>query len=771
MLDEHLMPLHLKSSRRRYLENGPIESRANMVMAPPALDMLDLSRAQLAAGVRAFTICKIDVDGLPSLLLLLPERFEVPDMPFSLHGAGQVRLSGRLTCVHRAVDADMIVSTTKTLFQQILGRRLPGLMSDDYYLPFYILPDNEDCGTGGWLKTCGDRVPFYDFDFGNEPREYTVFFDRQPVPYFYKHSDTAGSDDMSVSATRLTRALKFTEDAPPYQQPQMHELSKEKCALSRLPPDYARMFSFLPTITYLLHLRLRSDAAQASILHPLGLDSALVATALLAPTVGPCNYQRLEYIGDAALKFMAYLTMFSTHPKLPEGALSALADRLINNARLQRSALNLGLAQYISTEAFSTKSWTLESQGLASERQISTKILADVVEALLGVAFVEDRFGAVSLNKTTETLRLFLPEVQWLDPTDAVARSLPAASSMGFDHTRARVVEDLIGYRFNTPLLLFEALNHSSPDTNVRSMDRLEFLGDAVIDLLIKRCLYASPHNFNEARMTLARHALANKETFAYLTTLNGTEVRDSSIDVDLRTKNVSVSTTTNFKPLHDHMVRTPSQDLANQRLALLQHYEEVKERIESALATGDRWPWADMLHLASPKWASDLLESIVGGVFVDSGANLSTCEGVLDILGLMTLVHRAATDTNWEFRQSKALLHETVSAKGLFASEPYKDTETSRVYWKCEVKIDEAVIAAVQGMSCRAEAEERAAEIALEKLRRDPDRPPSTGAPKRKRFQDSAEQDSAKKDSGMGVTDSEDDESGQMSFTIEPDI
>lgn len=65
-------------------------------------------------------------------------------------------------------------------------------------------------------------------------------------------------------------------------------------------------------------------------------------------------------------------------------------------------------------------------------------------------------------------------------------------------------VEKIIGYKFKKPKLLIKALTHSSysNEHNVESNERLEFLGDAVIEFIITQRLYLE---FNEKEGDLSK--------------------------------------------------------------------------------------------------------------------------------------------------------------------------------------------------------------------------------------------------------------------------
>ena len=89
---------------------------------------------------------------------------------------------------------------------------------------------------------------------------------------------------------------------------------------------------------------------------------------------------------------------------------------------------------------------------------------------------------------------------------------------------RRRELEDLaqrLGHRFENLGLLDQALRHSSyahenPESGV-SNERLEFLGDAVLDLTVSTLLLARFPESSEGDLSRARAALVNARQLASL--------------------------------------------------------------------------------------------------------------------------------------------------------------------------------------------------------------------------------------------------------------
>jgi len=75
--------------------------------------------------------------------------------------------------------------------------------------------------------------------------------------------------------------------------------------------------------------------------------------------------------------------------------------------------------------------------------------------------------------------------------------------------------DEIGGYRFRDPTVLATALTHSSylhehPDAEIEDFERLEFLGDAVVDLVIGELLYGSRPDATEGELTAMRAQLVS---------------------------------------------------------------------------------------------------------------------------------------------------------------------------------------------------------------------------------------------------------------------
>ena len=88
--------------------------------------------------------------------------------------------------------------------------------------------------------------------------------------------------------------------------------------------------------------------------------------------------------------------------------------------------------------------------------------------------------------------------------------------------TRQRA-EKLLGHTFNNPDLLKESLTHASvADKRLNSNERMEFLGDAVLDVIICEALYKKFPEYLEGDLTKIKSAVVSRRTCAEVSNETG---------------------------------------------------------------------------------------------------------------------------------------------------------------------------------------------------------------------------------------------------------
>ena len=167
---------------------------------------------------------------------------------------------------------------------------------------------------------------------------------------------------------------------------------------------------------------------------------------------------------------------------------------------------------------------------------IADKSVADSIEALIGAYLISCGYrGALRFMKFLG-LKV-LPENFDDDDLSRYAENCKEGCyarfwSCGSDETVARDSEDMVSrmlsglenferdsirYTFRSKLYLLEALTHSSYHANrvTTCYQRLEFLGDAVLDFLVTQHLYFRHAKLTPGELTDIRQALVNNNIFA----------------------------------------------------------------------------------------------------------------------------------------------------------------------------------------------------------------------------------------------------------------
>ena len=174
--------------------------------------------------------------------------------------------------------------------------------------------------------------------------------------------------------------------------------------------------------------------------------------------------------------------------------------------------------------------------GKYNAQVIADKSVADSIEALIGAYLISCGYlGALRFMKFLG-LKV-LPEYGDDDDLGRYAENCKAGCYARFwscksDETVARDSEDMVSrmvsglenferdsirYTFRSKLYLLEALTHSSYHANrvTPCYQRLEFLGDAILDFLVTQHLYFRHAQLSPGELTDIRQALVNNNIFA----------------------------------------------------------------------------------------------------------------------------------------------------------------------------------------------------------------------------------------------------------------
>ncbi|XP_044974254.1 endoribonuclease Dicer homolog 3a-like [Hordeum vulgare subsp. vulgare] len=322
----------------------------------------------------------------------------------------------------------------------------------------------------------------------------------------------------------------------------------ELLILLNLPEDILRAFYLVPSLmhrieTLMLASQLRSEISYEDS----NISSFLILEAI---TTLRCSenfsMEHLELLGDSVLKYAVSRHLFLKFPDKDEGQLSSSRDDIISNAALYGFGIGHTIQGYIRDAAFDPRRWLVPGQlsihhvpcncPVDSEvvtrdihvvddkpidiigqtcdkghRWMCSKTIADCVEAVIGAYYVGGG------------LRAALAVFKWLGidaeiEEELIIQTILSAPVMTYPpKIDVEMLEAKLGYVFSVKGFLLEALTHSSQQESAErySYQRLEFLGDVVLDILLTWHLFNNHKYTDEGELTDLRSALGNNENFA----------------------------------------------------------------------------------------------------------------------------------------------------------------------------------------------------------------------------------------------------------------
>ena len=261
--------------------------------------------------------------------------------------------------------------------------------------------------------------------------------------------------------------------------------------------------------------------------------------------------------------------------------------------------------------------------------RIGDKYLADVIEAVIGLFLEKGGQGAAlqfmkflkldasgMIGKEDFPTSAYLPHAveeryvkeMTLKKTNYLLQQIDCAE-----------IERKINYSFKEKSFLVQALTHASYIGNriTPSYERLEFLGDGILDYLVTCFLYTNGGNMEKTpgEITELRSALVQNNAFASIVIKAGLEKHILHESPEIMNK---------INECRDQILQPTTNDLGNTHIdsellklkaeELLQHIKYINEE-----------DCPELINIEVPKVLGDILESIVGAIYIDSGMDLDT--------------------------------------------------------------------------------------------------------------------------------------------------
>ncbi|QSZ33077.1 hypothetical protein DSL72_002662 [Monilinia vaccinii-corymbosi] len=742
LVNDNLLPLMVHDRLIDELTSKPVDTRPSLLMVKEILDpWFDITRAWKEAeqDPKIVRTSIMSLDGLNMELCLPIEPPAIP--PLKLYWDSKTEFSIEFTNdtkIGASETMSQALNDTYLLLSGAFSRRFP-ILPHPTVLQFIVHPISPslslDC-----LPIPPDG-PFQNAGFIRQLTNPTTPFifekwllSKPPideVKHPYLGYPDAPVDVPHLALTSVGRRADFLHRVPNQNSSTSSKqfsyvLPASACVQDVMPSQLLQFGMMIPSITHHIEIQLIVDRLCRTILKPLEIsDRAVFQTAITAPTYSRVsNYQRLEFLGDSILKLCASVQLMAMHPLWPEGYLSAMKDRIVSNSRSSRAAVELGLDEYIVTQEFTGRKWRpmyLENYLETTEqktREMSSKTLADVVEALIGACMVD---GGIS--KALAFLQLSFPELHWL-PLESRRKSLYQRAPDNIDlPITLQPAEEILAYTFTNKSLLIEAMTHPSYSIGNQSLERLEFLGDAILENIVVTAMWSHESELSHFQMHLLRTALVNADLLAFLC-MELSIAQDFANLVEGDDHEFHETRTTRRAPLVNFLRHSNTAFSIYQQQVLSRHLE-LRAQILAAIHTGDRFPWVLLSKLDAKKFFSDMIESLLGAIWIDSGS-MEACTRFVERMGLLRYMRRILRDGVRIMHPKEELgivagngrVRYVLRNRKVEGADGDEDMEEGRIEYTCKVFVEEVEIVEVEGGFRKEEVQARAAEKAMEILK-----------------------------------------------------
>ncbi|EIN10713.1 ribonuclease III [Punctularia strigosozonata HHB-11173 SS5] len=437
-----------------------------------------------------------------------------------------------------------------------------------------------------------------------------------------------------LQVTRLGGSVNFLN--PLLSGPDESHKADAKYLIPQLCPKFSIPASIFKTGLYLPSLARRIDEMllvkelNAEILHDL-VGEQLLLEAITPPSASAeFNYERLELLGDAFLKYLASVYVYVTRQG-GEGALHNARQKLIANDYLMDCAVRVGLPPYIQSAAFAYKYWAphnvrvlarptddmtcgpsqdangeksieepkKEDAGIPSKRKakfdpntsqwLGHKAIADVVEAIIGAAYLNG--GSDNALQTVLDLGIDLSGISSWTDFRRLSASDPGHPQLVLPSQSVVELSRILGRPVNDRQLLAHALACGGLTGAVPILrQRLEFLGDAILEYLLIRYLYSKNQSSSPGILSAG---MVSNDALAALCVTSG---------------------------IYEHLLVDRRSELyrttQNYRKLILQ-----RQQAENAAARAElRSPGQFWHDVPAPKVLSDAMEATLGALYVSDG-------------------------------------------------------------------------------------------------------------------------------------------------------
>jgi endoribonuclease Dicer len=160
------------------------------------------------------------------------------------------------------------------------------------------------------------------------------------------------------------------------------------------------------------------------------------------------------------------------------------------------------------------------------------------------------------------------------------------------------------------------------------------------LDWIVTERLYkAEGKNYSPGHMHLRKQAIVNAHFLAFIC-LRAFVTTDTTMPHWDELQGVTLVEQEERIHLFQCMLHSSRLVLDDQEFSFAR-FQKLQELIEKALDESTTFPWEQLVRLQAPKFLCDIVESLIGAVWLDSEGNFEVVFGMLERLGIIGVLDR----------------------------------------------------------------------------------------------------------------------------------
>lgn len=244
------------------------------------------------------------------------------------------------------------------------------------------------------------------------------------------------------------------------------------------------------------------------------------------------NHERLEILGDSYLKFITTTDYYHRHPDMKESTMSQMRANNVSNLHLSNASKLKGLTLYQFNTPFKLKQWIppgftpidnktsqlvvdlpnddKQDHDQSCQQVMSIKNISDTVESLVGVYCLAS--GPVDTAYLLPWIGLDIDPKSLINKDKMAIYESPVTEE---DVKLSHYITRTTGYQFKNFRWLRLAFTHSSFASE--NYQRLEHLGDAILEYLLIEFVYCRKPYFGPGKISYCKSLMTCNRTFAII--------------------------------------------------------------------------------------------------------------------------------------------------------------------------------------------------------------------------------------------------------------